>query len=51
MGRHRVVRGLVSEVLAHASSSEGDPTGVFELSDDHEVPQPLMADVRAILGA
>ena len=30
---------------------EGDPARVLELSDEHEVPDALMADVRAVLGA
>lgn len=48
---HSVVRGLVSEVLAQASPSEGDPAVVFALSEEHEVPEALMPDVRAVLGA
>jgi hypothetical protein len=48
---HRVVRGLVSEVLGRVSPSEGDPVSVFALSDEHDVPESLMPDVRALLGA
>ena len=48
---HRVVRRLVEEVLPGHGSREGDPERVLELSDDHEVPDALMADVRAVLGA
>jgi hypothetical protein len=48
---HSVVRGLVSEVLAQASPGEGDPAAVFALSDEHEVPEFLMPDLRALLGA
>jgi hypothetical protein len=48
---HRVVRGLVGEVLAQAAPGDGDPTIVLALSDDHEVPESLMPDVRALLGA
>jgi UDP-N-acetyl-alpha-D-muramoyl-L-alanyl-L-glutamate epimerase len=48
---HVVVQGLVREVLAQSDPQAGDPDEVFVLSDDHEVPETLMADVRAILGA
>ena len=48
---HAVVRRLVEEVLPGHGSPEGDPARVLELSDDHEVPDALMADVRAVLGA
>ncbi len=48
---HAVVRRLVAEVLPRYAPGEGDPDAVLALSDDHEVPAPLMADVRAVLGA
>ncbi len=48
---HRVLRRLVAEVLPRHDGHEGDPARVLELSDDHEVPEALMADVRALLGA
>ena len=48
---HRVVRRLVEEVLPGHGARDGDPERVLELSDDHEVPDALMADVRAVLGA
>jgi len=48
---HAVVRRLVAEVLPRHATGEGDPARVLELSDDHEVPEALMADVRALLGA
>jgi UDP-N-acetyl-alpha-D-muramoyl-L-alanyl-L-glutamate epimerase len=48
---HRVVRALVSEVLESAPAGKGDPREVLALSDEHDVPEALMADVRAILGA
>jgi len=48
---HCVVRRLVAEVLPLFPASAGDPADVLALSDDHEVPEALMADVRAVLGA
>ena len=48
---HRVVRRLVAEVLPGFPSGAGDPEEVLALSDEHEVPAGLMADVRAVLGA
>lgn len=48
---HRVVRRLVAEVLPLFPASAGDPADVLALSDDHDVPEALTADVRAILGA
>jgi len=50
-GGHRVVRRLVEEVLPTHGPPEGDPRRVLELSDDHDVPEALIADVRALLGA
>jgi hypothetical protein len=48
---HRVVRRLVAEVLPGFSSGAGDPESVLALSEEHAVPAPLLADVRAVLGA
>jgi UDP-N-acetyl-alpha-D-muramoyl-L-alanyl-L-glutamate epimerase len=48
---HAVVRRLVEEVLPRYSPGEGDPAQVLALSDEHAVPESLMVDVRAILGA
>jgi hypothetical protein len=48
---HSVVRRLVEQVLAGAQPSEGDPAEVLALSSEHEVPDALMGDVRAVLGA
>jgi hypothetical protein len=48
---HRVVRRLVEEVLPLYAPGDGEPEAVLALSDEHEVPAALMADVRAVLGA
>ena len=48
---HAVVRRLLSEVLPRYGPEEGDPAQVLALSDEHEVPPSLLADVRAVLGA
>jgi hypothetical protein len=48
---HGVVRRLVAEVLPRHPPTAGDPEEVLALSDDHEVPAALMADVGAVLGA
>jgi UDP-N-acetyl-alpha-D-muramoyl-L-alanyl-L-glutamate epimerase len=48
---HRVVRRLVAEVLPLYPSDWGDPERVLALSDEHDVPAVLLADVRAVLGA
>jgi hypothetical protein len=48
---HRVVRRLVAEVLPQFGATEGDPARVLALSDEHDVPAELLADVRAVLGA
>jgi hypothetical protein len=48
---HRVVARLVTEVLPRFDAGQGDPAAVLELSDEHEVPDELMGDVRALLGA
>jgi hypothetical protein len=48
---HRVVRRLVAEVLPRYPPDLGDPEHVLALSEEHDVPMALMADVRAVLGA
>ncbi len=48
---HRVVARLAAEVLPRFSNGEGDPDAVLALSDEHEVPDELMEDVRAVLAA
>ncbi|HWX52600.1 MAG TPA: hypothetical protein VNY34_04865 [Solirubrobacteraceae bacterium] len=48
---HRVVRRLVEEVLPGHPPGAGDPAHVLALSEDHAVPEALMADVRAVLAA
>jgi hypothetical protein len=48
---HRVVRRLAAEVLPRHPASAGDPAAVLALSDEHRVPDALMGDVRALLGA
>jgi hypothetical protein len=48
---HRVVARLAEEVLARYPDGEGDPGVVLALSDEHEVPDELMGDVRAVLAA
>jgi hypothetical protein len=48
---HRVVRRLVTEVLAGQPADAGDPEQVLALSAEHDVPMALMADVRAVLSA
>lgn len=48
---HRVVRRLVAEVLPRYPLELGDPGQVLALSEEHDVPMALMADVRAVLGA
>jgi hypothetical protein len=48
---HRVVRRLVAEVLPRFSSDIGDPDQVLALSDEHVVPDYLLRDVTALLGA
>jgi hypothetical protein len=48
---HRVVRRLVAEVLPRYPLALGDPGQVLALSEEHDVPMALMADVRAVLGA
>ena len=47
---HRVVRRLAAEVLPlHPDVERVDE--LLALSDDHAVPEPLMAQVRAVLGS
>ena len=48
---HAVVQGLVSGVLDGAPEDLGDPAAVLALSDEHAVPEVLMGQVRAVLGA
>ena len=48
---HAVLERLIAEVLPRHEPQEGEPAAVLELSEDHEVPEALMADVRALLGA
>jgi hypothetical protein len=48
---HSVVARLVAEVLPKFPSDAGDPDAVLALSDEHEVPPALLAEVRAVLGA
>jgi UDP-N-acetyl-alpha-D-muramoyl-L-alanyl-L-glutamate epimerase len=48
---HAVVRRLLAEVLPLHPLPAGDPTSVLALGDEHDVPAPLMPDVRAILGS
>jgi hypothetical protein len=48
---HAVVARLVAEVLPLQAPDAGDPARVLALSDDHAVPEGLMADIRAVLGA
>jgi hypothetical protein len=48
---HRVVRGLVAEVLPRYDATQGDPARVLMLSEEHFVPDYLLPDVVALLGA
>jgi UDP-N-acetyl-alpha-D-muramoyl-L-alanyl-L-glutamate epimerase len=48
---HSVVARLAAEVLPRFSADAGDPDAVLALSDEHEVPAALLAEVRAVLGA
>jgi hypothetical protein len=48
---HAVVRRLTAEVLPSHPLPEGDPATVLALSGDHDVPDRLMAEVRALLRA
>jgi hypothetical protein len=48
---HRVLTRLIAEVLPRHPPGAGDPDQVLALSDEHDVPVSLLADVRALLGA
>jgi UDP-N-acetyl-alpha-D-muramoyl-L-alanyl-L-glutamate epimerase len=48
---HRVVARLASEVLPRFSEEVGDPAQVLALSDEHELPAAMLAEVRALLRA
>ncbi len=48
---HVVLERLIAEVLPRYPPSVGDPDQVLALSDQHDVPAALLADVRAVLGA
>jgi len=48
---HRVVRRAAAELLPRFAPGEGDPARVLALGGEHEVPEQLMAEVRAVLGA
>lgn len=48
---HAVVRRLAAEVLPAFAPDAGSPAQTLALSDDHLVPDELMPDVRAVLGA
>ena len=47
----RVLARLVAEVLPRFAPTAGDPDRMLALSDEHDVPASLLADVRAVLGA
>ena len=47
----RVVERLIAEVLPGFPADAGNPDEVLALSDEHDVPAPLLAEVRAVLGA
>jgi hypothetical protein len=47
----RVVRRLLAEVLPLHPPPAGDPAAVLALGEEHAVPQRLLAEVRAVLGA
>jgi UDP-N-acetyl-alpha-D-muramoyl-L-alanyl-L-glutamate epimerase len=48
---HGVVRRLAAEVLPRFPPDVGDPDAVLALSDEHELPAELLAQVSAVLGA
>jgi hypothetical protein len=48
---HSVVRRLAAEVLPRFAADVGDPDAVLALSDEHDLPAELLADVNAVLGA
>ncbi len=45
------MRRLVAEVLPRYDAAVGDPARVLALSEEHHVPDYLLADVVALLGA
>jgi hypothetical protein len=48
---HRVVRRLAAEVLPQYAPEAGNPPRVLALSHQHAVPEVLLPDVHALLGA
>jgi UDP-N-acetyl-alpha-D-muramoyl-L-alanyl-L-glutamate epimerase len=48
---HVNVKRLADEVLAHSPVDEDALSAHFELSDDHDIPEPLVHTVREVLGA
>jgi hypothetical protein len=48
---HVVLRRLVAEVLPTHPPGAGDPARALALSDEHDVPAALLAELRALLGA
>ena len=48
---HAVVRRLAQEVLARQAPGSGDPRAVLALSAEHDIPDALITEVRAVLGA
>jgi ribosomal protein S18 acetylase RimI-like enzyme len=48
---HGVVRRLVAEVLPEFPPAAGSPAEALTLSEEHGVPDGLLAEVRALLGA
>lgn len=48
---HAVLQRLLAEVLPRQGVGSGDPATVLALSDEHDVPDSLIGDVRAVLGA
>jgi hypothetical protein len=48
---HAVAKRLVAEVVPRFPDAAGQPETVLALSDDHEVPDPLLRHVHAVLGA
>jgi hypothetical protein len=47
----RVVARLTQEVLPRFNAGDGDPSRLFALSDDHQLPRRLSDAVHAVLGA
>ncbi len=47
---HVNVKRLADEVLAHSPVGEDDLSVHFALSDDHDIPEPLVQTVREVLG-